>query len=149
MNSIVKLYSIAHSLYKNRIPVAPHLITWFIRRYYNADIPHALEAGENLHLGHAGLGIIIHPRSVIGRNVTIAQHVTIGGNKGSIGVPKIGNNVYIGPGAKVLGEICIGNNVIVGANAVVLKSVENNVVVVGVPAKIVRRITKRDTYPSK
>ncbi len=45
----------------------------------------------------------------------------------------------VGSGARVLGPINIGNNVKIGASAVVLKDVEDNVTVVGVPAKIVRR----------
>ena len=45
----------------------------------------------------------IHPSAIVGTNCTIAQQVTIGGNRGCVGVPKIGNNVYVGPGAKRLG----------------------------------------------
>ena len=43
-------------------------------------------------------------------------------------------------GAKVLGPITVGNNVVVGANAVVVKDVEDNVVVGGIPAKIIKRL---------
>ena len=43
-------------------------------------------------------------------------------------------------GAKVLGPITVGNNVVIGANAVVVKDVEDNVVVGGIPAKIIKRI---------
>jgi len=146
MPNIVKLYRIANCLYKKGIPLIPYVIQWFIRRFYSSDIPYQMEAGNQLHLGHGGLGIVIHPRCVIGENVTIAQHVTIGGNKGSISVPKIGNNVYIGPGAKILGEIVIGDNVIIGANAVVLESFPSNVVIVGIPGKILRRIKGDDIY---
>lgn len=144
--TVVKLFRIASALYRKGIPLLPYALQWLIRRIYSADIPYRMLAGENLHLGHGGLGIVIHPRCVIGNNVTIAQHVTIGGNKGSAGVPKIGNNVYIGPGAKVLGEIIIGDNTIVGANAVVLKSVPDNIVVGGIPAKFLRRIADKDVY---
>ncbi|UKK74846.1 serine acetyltransferase [Segatella bryantii] len=40
-------------------------------------------------------------------------------------------------GAKVLGDVHIGNNVVIGANAVVVKDVPDNVVVAGVPARII------------
>jgi serine O-acetyltransferase len=56
--------------------------------------------------------------------------------------PTIGDNVTIGAGAKVLGGIVIGDNVTIGANAVVTKSLPDNVVAAGVPAKIIRRIDK-------
>lgn len=52
--------------------------------------------------------------------------------------PKLGNNVNIGPGAKVFGDITIGDDVFIAANAVVTKSIPNNVIVGGVPAKIIR-----------
>ena len=45
----------------------------------------------------------------------------------------------IGAGAKVLGPIKIGDNVKIGANSVVLKNIPNNVTVVGIPGKIVKR----------
>lgn len=34
----------------------------------------------------------------------------------------------------------IGNNVVIGANAVVVKDVPDNVVVAGVPAKIIKQL---------
>lgn len=43
-------------------------------------------------------------------------------------------------GQKCFGPIKIGNNVKIGANAVILKNVENNVTVVGMPGKVVKRI---------
>lgn len=56
----------------------------------------------------------------------------------SKGEVKIGNNVWIGDKATILAGVTIGDNVIVAANAVVTKSVANNCVVAGVPAKIVK-----------
>lgn len=41
-------------------------------------------------------------------------------------------------GAKVIGGVNIGNNVIVGAQSLVIKDVEDNVVVGGVPAKVLK-----------
>lgn len=58
---------------------------------------------------------------------------TAGGGK-----PTIGNNVTIYAGAVVVGGVSVGDNVVIGANAVVVKDVPSNVVVVGVPAKIIK-----------
>jgi serine O-acetyltransferase len=52
--------------------------------------------------------------------------------------PVIGDDVIIGSGAEVLGGIIIGNNVTIGANAVVTQSVPDNVVVGGIPARVLR-----------
>jgi serine O-acetyltransferase len=50
----------------------------------------------------------------------------------------IGDDVIIGSGAKVLGGITIGHNVTIGANSVVTHSVPDNVVVGGIPARILK-----------
>ena len=55
---------------------------------------------------------------------------------------KIGNNVWIGGGVNILSGITVGNNVVIAAGAVITKDVPNNVVVAGVPAKIIKRIEK-------
>ena len=50
----------------------------------------------------------------------------------------VGDNCYFGLGAKIIGKVRIGNNVTVGANAVVTKDIPDNVVVGGIPAKIIK-----------
>jgi len=93
--------------------------------------------GPGLYIEH-GFSTIIDAKR-IGANAYINQQVTVGYRHDDVGHPVIGDNVRIGAGAKVLGGITLGNNVTVGANAVVVKDVPANCVVVGVPARIVRR----------
>jgi len=50
----------------------------------------------------------------------------------------VGDNVYIGNNVIILPGVNIGNNVIVGAGAVVTKSIPENSVAVGVPAKVIK-----------
>ena len=57
---------------------------------------------------------------------------------------RIGKNVWVGANAIILPGVHIGDNSIVGAGAVVTKDVPNNVIVVGNPAKILRKITSND-----
>ncbi len=117
-------------------------IARFILRHYTykfgISISHQVKIGSGLYFGHFG-GIIVHPRTIIGKNCNIQQGVTLGEvNRGkNKGVPIIGDNVYIGPGAKVIGAIKVGNNVAIGSNCVVTKDVEDNAVVVGVPGKTI------------
>jgi len=105
---------------------------------YSIDLPLSVKLGYGIYIGHS-FAIAINKKCQIGNNVNISQCVTLGikqtGN--NMGVPIIGNNVYIGPGAKIIGSIRINDNSVVGANAVVTKDVPENAVVVGVPAKII------------
>jgi acetyltransferase-like isoleucine patch superfamily enzyme len=52
----------------------------------------------------------------------------------------IGNNVYIGSCSIILPGVTIGNNVIVGAGSIVTKSVKDNQIVAGNPARVVGEI---------
>ena len=93
------------------------------------------DIGPGLFIQH-GFSTIIAAKS-IGNNCWINQQVTVGFQ--GTERPVIGNNVTINAGAKVIGGINVGDNCIVGANAVVVKDVPPGCVVVGVPARIVRR----------
>ena len=54
------------------------------------------------------------------------------------GACHIGQATYIGMGAIVIDHITVGSHSVVGAGAVVTKDVPDNVVVVGVPARVVK-----------
>lgn len=127
------------------IPVLKQLlliIYFFLKKlsviFTSIEIGRKAIIGKGLYIAHLG-NIVIGNKAVIGNYCYINNGVTIGGagRKEKYGHPSIGNNVYFGAGAKVIGKIHVGNNVSIGANAVVLKSVPDNAVVVGVPAKII------------
>lgn len=91
--------------------------------------------GGGLLIQH-GFATIIQAEK-IGSNAKIFQQVTIGYNEDKR--PIIGDNVEVCCGAKVIGGVHVGNNVTIGAQALVIKDVEDNVVVGGVPAKVIKR----------
>lgn len=94
--------------------------------------------GPGLSIAHYGT-IIVSPKAKIGRFCRIHACTNIGASAGKISAPIIGDNVYIGPGAIIFGDINIANNITIGANATVNKSCnEQNVVLAGTPAKIVK-----------
>ncbi len=51
---------------------------------------------------------------------------------------EVGHNVWIGYGACILRGVCVGNNSIVGTSAVVTRPFEENSVLAGVPARVIR-----------
>ena len=118
----------------------------FVARYYfylrlitGIQLPMGTNVMGGLRFPHWSC-IVIAQRSVIGKNCTIHQGVTIGQSHFGThqGFPIIGNNVLIYAGAKNCGGIRVGDNVVIGANAVVNKDIPDNCVVAGVPAKIIK-----------
>lgn len=108
------------------------------------NIPYQAKIGEGLYITNHTTCIVINSSSILGKNVSIMQGVTIGGNMGKIKdgliAPCIGNNVFIGAGAKILGPVKIGENSMIGANSVVLKDVPKDSLAAGVPAKTIKKI---------
>lgn len=56
----------------------------------------------------------------------------------------VGNNVWIGAGAIVLAGVTIGDNTVIGAGSVVTKDIPSGVIAVGVPCRVMRKITEAD-----
>ena len=105
---------------------------------YGIDISYRANIGKGLYIGHFG-GIVIHGDAQIGSFCNLSQGMTIGslarGN--NMGIPKIGNRVFIGPGATILGGISIGDDVLIGTNAIVTFDVPNHSVVAAPLATII------------
>jgi len=91
------------------------------------------------------MGVVIGETSILGRNVTLFQGVTLGGTGKETGKrhPTLKDNVVVGAGAKVLGNITVGENSYIGANAVVLRDVPANSTVVGVPGHVAKKDGKK------
>ena len=56
----------------------------------------------------------------------------------------IGSNVWIGDNVVIVGPIRIGNGVVIGANTVVTRDIPENVMVVGIPATILKRFNQEN-----
>lgn len=127
-------HRIAHFFYNIKLFFIARLISQLTRFFTGIEIHPGATIGKRLMIDH-GMGIVIGETAVIGDDCVIYHQVTLGGTgKEKLKRhPTIGNNVLIGAGAKLLGPINIGDNVKIGAGSVVLKSVEKNSTVVGVP----------------
>ncbi|WP_432404177.1 sugar O-acetyltransferase [Wukongibacter sp. M2B1] len=90
-------------------------------------------------------GITIGDGVLIGHNVVLATlNHDIDPNKRSMMHPApivIGKNVWIGANATVVSDVTVGDGAIVAAGAVVTRDVPANVIVGGVPAKIIKKIS--------
>jgi serine O-acetyltransferase len=112
-------------------------------------LPSTVKIGKGLFLGHPR-GLIVNSKTVIGDYCSIIQRVTIGGPN-----VVIGNNVEITSNVSIIGDrnkeeiLKIGDNSVIAAGAVVLKSVSNNTVVGGIPAKVLKVINEDENWISK
>ncbi len=141
----VTYYRIARWLYLHKVPLFPKIVQKLSFLLFHCFLPFEAEIGEGFEVGYWGVGIVIHPRVVIGKNVFVGNCVTIGGRNEITNVPRIADGAYIATGAKVLGDITIGEGALIGANAVVITSVPARCIAVGVPSRISREnINVRD-----
>lgn len=129
----------AHWFLKHNMPFIARLISQRTAHKTGIEIHPGATIGKRVVIDH-GTGIVIGETTEIGDDVMIYQGVTLGGTGKDIGKrhPTIESGVMIGSGAKVLGPITVGRNAKVAAGAVVVKDVEPNSTVVGVPGRVVR-----------
>ena len=105
---------------------------------FGIDIHPAARFGRGIMFDH-GTGIVIGETAVLGDDISIFHGVTLGGSGKESGDrhPKVGNGVMIGANASILGNIRIGHCAKIGAGSVVVRDVDAQTTVVGVPAKTV------------
>ena len=134
------MHRVAHKLSYWKVPFLPRLISYWSRIFTGIEIHPKASIGNRFFIDH-GSGVVIGETAVIGDDVLIYQHVTLGGTGAAHSKrhPTIGNNVIIGAGAKVLGNINIGDNVRIGAGSVVIDDVPENSTVVGIPGRVVHQ----------
>jgi serine O-acetyltransferase len=132
------LHRLAHWLWEGQLFFVARLINHLSRFLTCIDIHPGAKIGKRFFLDH-GFSVI-GESAEIGDDVTIYQHVTLGGTNPTTGDggkrhPTIRSGVVIGSGAQVLGPIEIGEGAKIGANSVVTKDVAAAQTVVGIPAK--------------
>jgi len=82
--------------------------------------------------------ITIGSNTYISSGCNIIGHDFLNGKRKKV---SIGDNSFIGVNAIILPGVSIGNNCIIAAGTVVTNDIDNGLMVAGVPAKVVRKVT--------
>jgi acetyltransferase-like isoleucine patch superfamily enzyme len=120
--------------------------------YYGTEM-HVFDGGELTFAGSATINqhvqIVCMDRITIGKDVIIARDVVIRDNDGGHAIEAegyrktapvtIGNHVWIGQGAMIVKGVTIGDGAVIGAGAWVAKDVKPNTLVMGDPARAVKK----------
>ena len=119
--------------------------------------------GKNVFVGknfyaNSNLTLVDDGKITIGDNVMIGPNVTIATavhpllakeraeKENQCNKPvTVGTNVWIASGVTVLPGVTIGDGAVIGAGSVVTKDIPKNVLAYGVPCKVIREITEKDT----
>jgi serine O-acetyltransferase len=149
----LQIYKLSSWLWQHKLFLLGRFVSHIGRLLTSIEIHPGATIGERFFIDH-GFGTVIGETAIIGDDVTLYHDVTLGGtapdanSKGEQRHPMIEDNVIIGAGAQLLGPITIGKGSRIGSNAVVVRDVEENSVMVGVPAHSVaaRRQKKGESF---
>lgn len=118
---------------------------------FNCDLGYNISVGDNFFANH-NLVIIDSAKVTIGDNVFIGPNVGIYCAEHPIDIMRrnlglerakaitIGNNVWIGGGVHICPGVKIGDGAVIGAGSIVINDIPDNVVAVGNPCRVIRKI---------
>ncbi|ABM76907.1 MULTISPECIES: serine O-acetyltransferase [Prochlorococcus] len=134
------LHRISHRLWRSGLPLLPRLLSQITRALTGIEIHPGAQIGHGVFIDH-GMGVVIGETTEIGNRCLLYQGVTLGGTGKEHGKrhPTLAENVVVGAGAKVLGAIHVGANTRIGAGSVVVRDVEADSTVVGIPGRVVHQ----------
>ena len=134
------IHRFTHKLWNLKLPLIPRILSQINRTITGIEIHPGAKIGRKVFIDH-GMGVVIGETAEIGDNCLLYQGVTLGGTGKNHGKrhPTLKENVVVGAGAKVLGSITIGANTRIGAGSVVVRSVQGNSTVVGIPGRVVHQ----------
>jgi len=116
---------------------------------FHTNFGRHIRLGRNVFINHACSfldlgGITIEDEVMVGPrvNITSENHpVEVADRKTMVpGEVVIKRNAWIGAAASIMPGVTIGENAVVAAGAVVTKDVPENIIVAGVPAKVVKKL---------
>jgi serine O-acetyltransferase len=129
-------------MWHSRLPLKlpARLLSQLSRGLTGIEIHPGARIGNGVFIDH-GMGVVIGETAEVGDHCLLYQGVTLGGTGKESGKrhPTLASNVVVGAGAKVLGALKIGTNTRIGAGSVVVRDVEADSTVVGIPGRVIHQ----------
>lgn len=146
----IVLHRFSHALWQRKMKWLARMLSTISRFITGIEIHPGAVIGRRFFIDH-GMGVVIGETAEIGEDVTLYHGVTLGGTSWQEGKrhPTLENNVVVGAGAKILGPITVRENARIGSNAVVVKDVQADTTVIGVPGREVVRRTQQEVKRHK
>lgn len=113
---------------------------WVVQHRDNLRLGYKTDIGAFTYI-NAKNGVVIEDFVQIGSHCSIYSVSTIDNKEGQV---KLRKNCKIGSHSVVMPGVTIGENSIVGAFSFVDKDIPDNVIAVGVPAKVIKKIESAD-----
>lgn len=120
-----------------RIPVLNRVLRLMQMVFAGVELGNEIRLGSGVYFIHS-LGTVVGGDARVGDRVRFFGNNTVGTARDN-GYPVIEDDVEVGAGARILGPVRVGARSFIGANAVVLSDVPPDSVVVGIPARVIRR----------
>jgi len=111
---------------------------WLVKHKKNLKLGKKTDIGAFTYI-NAKNGVIIEDYVQIGSHCSIYSVSTIDKKEGKVTLKK---NCKIGSHSLIMPGVTIGENSIIGAFSFVNKDIPDNVVAVGIPIKVIRKIKK-------
>ena len=144
------IYRLTHLLWRYKLYWLARFISTFARWITGIEIHPGAVIGRRFFIDH-GMGVVIGETAEIGDDCMMYHGVTLGGTSWDKVKrhPTLKDGVIIGAGAKILGPITLGKNVRVGSNSVVVRSIDDNCTVVGIPGRVLKKkVSDNDQFDS-
>jgi acetyltransferase-like isoleucine patch superfamily enzyme len=114
----------------------PTKYNWVVQHKGNLKLGYKTDIGAFTYI-NAKYGVVIEELVQVGSHCSIYSVSTIDDKAGKVTLKK---NCKVGSHSVIMPGVTIGENAVIGAFSFVTTDIPSNVVAVGVPAKVIRRI---------
>ena len=116
----------------------PTKYNWIVQNIDGLELGYKTDIGAFTYI-NAKYGVIIEDDVQIGSHCSVYSVSTIDNTSGEV---ILKTNCKIGSHSTVLPGVTIGKNSIIGAHSLVNTNIPSNVIAVGVPAKVIKKINE-------